>query len=206
VSPLESPTAVAVSRDGAAVYVAQYAGLTAFARDTTTGVLRKTGCVTYRGFYDEDVTAACSLASGVASPSSIALSPDGKNLYLTAYDSDALTAFTGGVSVSAPSTVARRRLLSVRVGCPGDHVGACTGRVVLTPPPSLRRLTRSTAYRLEAGASGVVHLRIAPRILAAARLAPVAAVVSVTESAQPVAPVKRLLVLKTRRPPPKVRR
>jgi hypothetical protein len=50
-----------------------------------------------------------------------------------------------------------------------------------------------------------VHLRLAPKLVNSARRAPVAAVVSVSDASQPVSPVKRLLVLKTRHAPPKAR-
>lgn len=203
VSPLESPTDVAVSPNGAALYVTQYAGITIFRRDTTTGVLGKTGCVTYRGYYDEDLAAACTLASGVASPSSVTTSRDGRNVYVTSYDSDAIATFTGGVSVAAPSALMARRLLSVRVGCPEDHLGACSGRVVVTPPPALRRLRQSRPYRLDPGRSGLVHLRLRPALVAAARRAPLRAIVSVSDGSGTLSPVKRLVVLRARRAPAK---
>jgi len=194
--PLDGASSVAVSPSGTVLYVAHYAGLTVFARDPTTGKLSRAGCVTYRGYYDEDTTQGCTLASGVAEASSVVVSPEGRNVYLTAYGSDAIAAFTGGVAVAQPSAQMSRRLLSVRVGCPDEHVGACSGRVVVTPPPALRRLRQATPYHLEPGTSGVVHLRLRSGLVAATRRSPLAAIVSVTDAAADVAPVKRLLVLK----------
>ena len=205
VTPLESVTSVAVSPNGASVYAAQSAGVTVFARDTTTGTLRRTACVTYRAYYDDDVVAECSLASGMADPSSVTVSQDGRNVYVTSYGSDAIATFTGGVGVASPSAQLSRRLLSVRLGCPETHPGACSGRVTVTPPPALRHLRQSTPYRLEAGRSGIVHLRLRTRLVAATRRAPLAAVVSVTDVTTAAAPVKRLLVLPHAKPRPKAR-
>lgn len=196
VRPLFGANSVEVSPDGATIYVTHNAGLTVFARDRTTGTLRRSACVTHRGYWDEETVAGCTLASGVAEPSSVAVSAHGRNVYVTAYGSDAITTFTDSVSVAQPAARMTTRLLSLRVGCPGTHLGACAGRVVVTPPPALRGLRQSTAYRLEPGSSGVVHLRLRRDLVRAARRAPLAVIVSVTEAAH-LAPVKRLLVLRS---------
>jgi DNA-binding beta-propeller fold protein YncE len=201
VRPLDGANSVAVSPNGATVYVTHNAGLTVFARDLSTGTLSRSTCVTYRGYYDEETTEGCTLASGVADPSSVVVSTDGRNVYLTAYGSDAITTFTGGVSVAQPAAKMARRLLSVRVGCPGTHPGACAGQVVVTPPASLRRLRQSTPYRLEPGRSGIVHLRLRRDLVLASRRAPLAVIVSVSDSSE-VAPVKRLLVLRSAKSKP----
>jgi len=172
--PLDGANSVAVSPGGSALYVTHSAGLTIFARDRTTGALSRSACVTHRGYWDEETTAGCTLASGVADPSSVAVSRDGSNVYITAYGSDAITTFTRGVFVAQPAARISRRLLSVRVGCPGTHAGACAGRVVLTPPPALRRLRQSSAYRLEPGRSGTVHLHLRRDLVVASRRAPLA--------------------------------
>jgi DNA-binding beta-propeller fold protein YncE len=201
VRPLYGANSVAVSPNGTALYVTHNAGLTVFGRDRTTGALSRSACVTHRGYWDEETTAGCTLASGVADPSSVAVSPDGSNVYVTAYGSDAITTFKRGVFVAQPAALISRRLMSVRVGCPGTHAGACAGRVVLIPPPALRRLRQSVAYRLEPGRSGIVHLHLRRDLVVALRRAPLAVVVSVTDSVD-LAPVKRLLVLRTAKAKP----
>ena len=196
VRPLDGANSVAVSPNGATVYVTHNAGLTVFARDLSTGTLRRSACVTYRGYFDEETTEDCTLASGVADPTSVAVSPDGRNVYVTAYGSDAITTFTGGVSVAPPAAQMARRLLSVRIGCPGTHPGVCAGHVVVTPPPTLRRHRQSTSYSLQPGRSGIVHLRLRRDLVDASRRAPLPVIVSVSDSSD-VAPVKRLLVLRS---------
>jgi hypothetical protein len=161
--------------------------------------------VTYRAYYDDDVVADCSLASGVADLSSVTVSQDGRNVYVTSYGSDAIATFTGGVTVAPPSARLSRRLLSVRVGCPDTHPGSCTGLVTVTPPPALRRLRQSTPYRLERGRSGIVRMRLRRHLVAATRRAPLATIVSVTDSTTAAAPVKRLLVLRHVKPTPKAK-
>ena len=201
VQPLSGTSSVSVSPDGATVYATHSAGVTLFVRDTTTGTLRLGSCVTYRGYWDDETTEGCTLAAGIADASSIVTSPDGRNVYVTSYGSDAISTFTGGVSVAAPAARLGRRLLSVRVGCPASHLGRCFGRVVLTPPPALRHLRQSVPYSLGPGASGVVQLRLRRALIAATRRAPVPTILSVTDTSRYLSPVKRLLVLRGQRAP-----
>jgi len=79
---------IAVSRDGKNVYVAAPGpggGVTAFARDPKTGKLTQlagsAGCLTESGSGGK-----CTKARGVAGASSLAISPDGKNLYLVSFN------------------------------------------------------------------------------------------------------------------------
>ena len=88
-----SPEDVAISPDGRHVYVASYGSnaVAVFARARRTGELRqlpgRRGCVRHeRG-------GSCSTARALASPTSIAISPDGANVYVTAASSDALSVF-----------------------------------------------------------------------------------------------------------------
>ena len=196
VEPLSGANSVTVSPDGATLYATHTAGVTLFVRDTTTGTLRRGSCVTYRGYFDDETTEGCTLAAGVAEASSVVVSPDGRNIYVTSYGSDAISSFTGGVSVAAPAARLSRRLLSVRVGCPSSHLGSCSGRVVLTPPPALRHLRQSVSYSLDPGLSGLVHLRLRPALVAAAKRTPVPTIVSVSDASHSLSPVKRLLILR----------
>ena len=88
-----SPEDLAVSPDGRHVYVAAYGShaIAAFARARRTGELEQLpgrhGCVRHEG------GRSCSTARALASPTSIAISPDGANVYVTAAGSDALSVF-----------------------------------------------------------------------------------------------------------------
>jgi DNA-binding beta-propeller fold protein YncE len=86
--------AVAISRDGRDVYVGSYVSdaVVTFDRDTHTGVLKRkpgpTGCAAVDGTADD-----CATASALDGVSSVAVSPDGKNVYVTSNDANALSIF-----------------------------------------------------------------------------------------------------------------
>ncbi len=99
--PLTSPTGIAVNRAGDRLYVSVESGLTVFDRDRTKGTLSVAGCLTYAGYYDDEVTKRCQLATGIADASSVALSADGRNIYVTAWGSDAVAVLAPGPTMSA---------------------------------------------------------------------------------------------------------
>lgn len=77
-TPVSGPFSVAISANGASVYVADntYQSIEAFSRDTTTGALSFVSCV--------GQGAACTTTSpalAVKSPVSVAVSPDGASVY-----------------------------------------------------------------------------------------------------------------------------
>ena len=90
---LAGADAVAVSPNGASVYVTSLGSnsVTAFTRTTNTGQLTQlsgtSACVINLLAVD------CSLGRKLSSPEGLALSPDGANLYVTAFSSNALDVF-----------------------------------------------------------------------------------------------------------------
>ena len=131
----------------------------------------------------------------------VALSPDGQNVYVTAWGSDAVVVLAPGPTVSALRSTARG-LLSVRVTCPALHAGDCAGRMTFSPAAPLRRLTQSTTYRLPPGRTGVVHLRLSqPVMRALAKRKTLAATIDAADASRNLAPTRRAFVLRHRAAP-----
>jgi DNA-binding beta-propeller fold protein YncE len=90
---LSAPEGLAVSPDGAGVYAAAFesGAVDVFTRNATSGALiqkpGRAGCVATRGTPD------CALGRALGGASSVAVSPDGKNLYSAAFDSNAVGIF-----------------------------------------------------------------------------------------------------------------
>ena len=90
---LEDVTDVAVSRDGKHAYAAAFSSnsVAVFDRDGSTGELSQLagndGCIAS----DQAPLAGCASAPGLIGPTAIAISPDGKNVYVTGYELDAST-------------------------------------------------------------------------------------------------------------------
>jgi DNA-binding beta-propeller fold protein YncE len=87
---LINPHAVAVSPDGKSVYVASSASdaVARLNRNPTTGAITQpagtAGCVSETG------AGPCVDGRGLDNPSGVAVSPDGKSVYVSSYDSDAV--------------------------------------------------------------------------------------------------------------------
>lgn len=92
-APFLGSQAIAASPDGRNVYVASSNSnaIAVFTRDSNTGELTQgegtAGCVADRG------TEGCARANGLRGPNSVAVSPNGRNVYATAVGSDAVTIF-----------------------------------------------------------------------------------------------------------------
>jgi 6-phosphogluconolactonase (cycloisomerase 2 family) len=125
---LDEPRGVEVSPDSKHLYVASTTsdGVAAFARDDKTGVLTQlagtAGCVTETG-------SGGTCADGVAleGARSIALSPNGKSLYVAARDSDAVVVFARDKKTGVLTQLAGT------AGCTSESgtAGACVNGVAL---------------------------------------------------------------------------
>jgi hypothetical protein len=84
---LLDPLSMAASGDAKSVYLASNASdaVSIFQRDTTSGQLAELGCVSETG-----TGGACADAKALDAASSVALSPDGKNVYVASTMSDAV--------------------------------------------------------------------------------------------------------------------
>ncbi len=103
-SGLAAPNAIAVSSDGKSVYATgeNDESVVSFDR-ATTGTLTYDGCITgNKGGPGSTGTGVCTdistatangVASGLSSPTSVAVSPDGKSVYLTVSIDDAVASF-----------------------------------------------------------------------------------------------------------------
>ena len=121
---------ISVSPDGRQVYVAGFDSLTTFARDTSTGALAQmpgpSGCLVR----DARGTPGCGLARGIRGAGQIAMSADGRNLYLTS-----VADRTAGVAMFArdPKTGSLAQLPGTR-GCTNTGLTGCErGRQIADP-------------------------------------------------------------------------
>jgi DNA-binding beta-propeller fold protein YncE len=129
---VRSPVDLVVSPDGRHVYVAAYGShaVAVFARSRRAGLLdqlrRRRGCVRQgRG-------GGCASGRALGSPASIAISPDGRNVYLAASGSDAL-----GIFARNRRTGALRQLPGAR-GCFSERSGGgCMVGRALNEPTSV---------------------------------------------------------------------
>jgi DNA-binding beta-propeller fold protein YncE len=84
---------VAISPDARAVYTVGDAGaVSAFARDPATGRLSQTGCLLDRA----PAVGPCEDAGGIDGAAGVAVSPDGRDVYVAADASDAVSSFHVG--------------------------------------------------------------------------------------------------------------
>jgi DNA-binding beta-propeller fold protein YncE len=87
-----NPTAIAISPDGRSLYATlakEQNGLAVFARDPQGGALTQTGCF-MSGAPPER---PCRATPGLYDANGVAVSPDGRNVYVTSIDSHAVTTF-----------------------------------------------------------------------------------------------------------------
>jgi 6-phosphogluconolactonase (cycloisomerase 2 family) len=161
---------VKVSPDGRFVYLSGGSGtdgyLRTYARNPGTGTLTPLGCVSYLG------GPGCGTAAGLANAEHIALSPDGANLYLSAFqggdNNGAVAAFriqSAPVCHGASVTVTAGATVSLPLGCT-DAGGDPISRVITAAPTNgtlgmIDQSAGTVAYTASAGAAGADTLSFA---------------------------------------------
>jgi DNA-binding beta-propeller fold protein YncE len=128
--PFMGSRAIAVSPDGGHVYVASSKSdaIAIFTRNRQTGVLSQTrgmgGCVAAKGAF------GCAPALGLDEPNSVAISPNGRSLYVTSRLGNSITTF-----VRNPKTGALRQLPPPLAGCiSGAPIPGCAAGLALVAP------------------------------------------------------------------------
>ena len=160
VGTLYEPSSAAVTPDGRRLYVAAGDGLTAFDRNPATGLLTDVGCVSSSSPYDEEdgtEQPKCLIVRGISGASDVAVTPDGRNIYLTSWAYDDVVVLGPGASTSARA-LAGGSALAVRVSCPALHSTPCGGRLALTRVRPRRTLARPRSYLVPAGEAHVYVL------------------------------------------------
>jgi len=94
---LDGPTAIAISPDGRHVYVGTItsAAVTALSRDVGTGALAPVGCISESG------TGGCSDGRGLFDAVAVAVSSDGRNVYVTGENNNTIAIFDRNVATGA---------------------------------------------------------------------------------------------------------
>lgn len=128
--PFMGSRAIAVSPDGGHVYVASSKSdaIAIFARNRRSGALAQArgaaGCVAAKGAF------GCAPALGLLEPNSVAISPNGRNLYATSRAGNSVTTF-----VRNPKTGALRQLPPPLAGCiSGAPIPGCAAGLALVAP------------------------------------------------------------------------
>jgi 6-phosphogluconolactonase (cycloisomerase 2 family) len=134
VGPLDAPSALTISPDGANVYVAAYNddAIVVFDRDATTGALTQkagtAGCIS-----DDGTAGACTDGNALHGVTALTISPDGANLYAASDSASAVVVFdrntTTGVLTQKAGTA----------GCISDDgtAGTCSDGNALHAPSAV---------------------------------------------------------------------
>jgi DNA-binding beta-propeller fold protein YncE len=150
---LEDAFGVVVSPDGRHVYVVSYGSnaLAAFARDKATGALTQlsglAACVS-----EDGSGGACADGVGLEGAIALAMSPDGKHVYLAAERNDAVSVFARHLSTGALTQLAGTD------GCVSEDgsAGACADGKALVEPYSLAVSTDGKRVHVAASGSNAV--------------------------------------------------
>jgi fibronectin-binding autotransporter adhesin len=128
-APFLGSEAIAISPDGRNVYVASSNSnaIAVFKRSARTGELTQpagaAGCISAKG------AGGCATGAGLEGPNSVTVSPDGRNVYATSLDSDAIDVFARNPATGALTQA------SGGAGCIANvaTTGCTTGRALYGP-------------------------------------------------------------------------
>jgi len=134
-APFLGSHAVAISPDGRNLYVAasKSDAITIFDRDPRTGALTQPagagGCVA------ADTASGCARAVGLRGPNSVAVSPDGRNLYATARTPGSIVAFTRNRTTGTLTQISDGGCIAVVTlpGCAAGRGLAAADAVAVSP-------------------------------------------------------------------------
>lgn len=177
---LDGPEGIIVSPDGNSVYVGSFFSnaIAIFDRVDYTGTLTQragpNGCVV------EPATSGCNTGRALQGANGLAISADGRRLYVGASGSNALDVFSraappaGSVKVSVPSRVrvAIGSSVSVPVSCSGSKNRRCPGGISFASATSTSATTaarRGGSFNIPTGQRRNVSVAIAPSIVSALR-------------------------------------
>jgi DNA-binding beta-propeller fold protein YncE len=152
---LDSVSVVAVSGDGSSVYAIGSGAAAIFSRDAATGQLSEASCAV-----DEDPR--CTSFPPLAGVTDAAVSPDGRQVYVVAFGTNAVRVFGIGAAVtSGHAATTQAGTARVSVACPSGLRRACSGRVQLTR--TIARAPRHDRHgarvrRVTAGASAAFSI------------------------------------------------
>lgn len=173
---LDGPEGIAVSPDGNSVYVGSFFSnaIAVFDRVDYTGTLTQrpgpNGCVV------EPATGGCNTGRALQGANGLAISADGRQLYVGANGSNALDVFSrsvpppGDVKVSVPSRVrvAVASSVSVPVSCRGSKNRRCPGGISLGQSAA-GPTSRGGSFSIPTGQRRNVSIAISPSLVRALR-------------------------------------
>ena len=131
------PRVLVISGDGATVFAGGADTITSYHRDAATGTLRQLGCAE-----EEQSSASCLESRATFGVNAIAASRDGRNVYSTADEENAVTVLGAAVAIVSSAVRADRRgRVRVLLSCPAARAMPCGGRC----EPEARRAPSGSA-------------------------------------------------------------
>jgi hypothetical protein len=90
----------------------------------------------------------------------VAVSGDGRSVYVAADTSNALAVFTPAASLRLRRSLSTHGVVAVRVSCPAEVDGTCGGRLTLTRRESGRAAAQPQSFEVAPGRTETVFLRL----------------------------------------------
>ena len=134
---IDDATDVEISPDGKFAYVASYSSdsIAVFSRDAATGALSQLqgndGCIVWEG---GTAIPNCAQANGLEGPTALAISPDGKSVYVTSFQLD--TSASPTPVIAGQLTTFSRNAASGALSQQACASGSVEPLATLTPAPS----------------------------------------------------------------------